>query len=237
MPSFSVPSPCPQPWASMTPTAAGRFCGSCQHEVVDFSAMSEAEVQMAFRQAVSRCGRFRAGQTMYSGTTSRAGRLWAGWLAAAAVTLSSCESPPTPTAIHLRSAPLMTVATAFTVRGRVVDQETGHPLAGAHITALCDSTLRATTDEAGRFALQLPAALRDSLLLVTATTPDTRPYLRQRRPAQPLMQVRLRGVPDIIGQYELESHELPPIVHFAPPPPLPRFSTQSGAPTSSPEAD
>ncbi|MDO7845204.1 carboxypeptidase-like regulatory domain-containing protein [Hymenobacter sp. M29] len=61
--TIHLPSPCPESWAAMTPTATGRHCASCQETVVDFTRMSEAEVVTFLRQypAVS-CGRFRNDQ-------------------------------------------------------------------------------------------------------------------------------------------------------------------------------
>lgn len=47
----------------MKPTEDGRFCGSCQKTVVDFTVMSDAEVtRFVTRQKGSACGRFRAEQ-------------------------------------------------------------------------------------------------------------------------------------------------------------------------------
>lgn len=52
--------PCHENWHNMTPNEQGRFCGSCQKTVVDFSAMSDKEL-LAYLANVSgytACGRF-----------------------------------------------------------------------------------------------------------------------------------------------------------------------------------
>lgn len=57
---LSIPTPCNENWDNMTPVEKGRFCGSCQKQVVDFSKMSDREVAMFFKKPStgSVCGRF-----------------------------------------------------------------------------------------------------------------------------------------------------------------------------------
>src|SRR5450631_392671 len=58
-----VPAPCHEDWAAMKPEEKGRFCGSCQKTVVDFSLMSDREV-LGYLAGVSGkvCGRFAEDQ-------------------------------------------------------------------------------------------------------------------------------------------------------------------------------
>lgn len=55
-----IPKPCHEDWNGMTPDGNGRFCGSCSKIVVDFTAMSDAEVQnyLLNRSQEKLCGRF-----------------------------------------------------------------------------------------------------------------------------------------------------------------------------------
>lgn len=57
---LSIPEPCHEKWNEMTPVDKGRFCGSCQKKVVDFTTMSDREVAMFFKRPStgSVCGRF-----------------------------------------------------------------------------------------------------------------------------------------------------------------------------------
>jgi hypothetical protein len=57
---LSVPIPCHEDWDAMTPVDKGKFCGSCQKQVVDFSNMSDREVAVFFKKPStgSVCGRF-----------------------------------------------------------------------------------------------------------------------------------------------------------------------------------
>ncbi|NVO84912.1 hypothetical protein [Hymenobacter terrestris] len=42
--TISVPQPCSENWAAMTPAAQGRHCAACAKTVVDFSCMTDAQV-------------------------------------------------------------------------------------------------------------------------------------------------------------------------------------------------
>lgn len=59
-----IEKPCSADWSNMTPEAKGRFCSLCGHTVVDFTRMTEKEIQEYFRCHSSRktCGRFRTSQ-------------------------------------------------------------------------------------------------------------------------------------------------------------------------------
>jgi TonB family protein len=54
---------CPEDWNSMSPCGQGRFCGSCQKTVLDFTQKSDAEIQaMLANREGEVCGRFYAHQ-------------------------------------------------------------------------------------------------------------------------------------------------------------------------------
>jgi hypothetical protein len=58
-----IPEPCHESWHSMTVKEQGRFCGSCQKLVVDFSAMSDKELLNYISNASQNlCGRFAPDQ-------------------------------------------------------------------------------------------------------------------------------------------------------------------------------
>jgi hypothetical protein len=60
---LSIPKPCQENWDAMTPREQGRFCGSCQKTVVDFSTMSDRQIAEFFKRPLSSvCGRFVADQ-------------------------------------------------------------------------------------------------------------------------------------------------------------------------------
>src|SRR4029079_1236463 len=61
---LQVPTPCHENWENMTATERGRFCASCQKQVIDFSNKSDREVAMFFKKPStgSVCGRFMEDQ-------------------------------------------------------------------------------------------------------------------------------------------------------------------------------
>src|SRR5258706_12935585 len=61
---LSIPTPCHANWDNMTPVEKGKFCGSCQKQVIDFSNMSDRQVAEFFKKpsAGSVCGRFMQDQ-------------------------------------------------------------------------------------------------------------------------------------------------------------------------------
>lgn len=147
----------------MTPTTDGRHCGSCQHEVVDFSRMSEAEVLAWLAQptAGTICGYFRAGQFAAPTPTPR----WRRWLVAAVTllglepVLTACQTTaPTSSTPTGATEQADTHADApqgqVTIRGRVLDDSTGTGIAGAELF-IGDTPYGAVTDEQGNFSFTM----------------------------------------------------------------------------------
>src|SRR5882724_4735523 len=61
---LNIADPCHENWDNMTPATRGKFCGSCQKQVIDFSNMSDREVAQFFKRPStgSVCGRFMQDQ-------------------------------------------------------------------------------------------------------------------------------------------------------------------------------
>lgn len=61
---ISIPEPCHENWGAMTPNEQGRFCGSCQKTVVDFTNFSTEDIQNYFTKHYGQkiCGRFKQQQ-------------------------------------------------------------------------------------------------------------------------------------------------------------------------------
>ena len=160
--TFSVPAPCPASWAHMTPTLNGRFCGSCQHEVVDFSRMTEAEVTAWLTRPTTGgvCGFFRAGQ--FTPAAARPPR-WRRWLLAVAAVLSlkpllmttdAAATPLTGGARPTEQADGPASRNTVTIRGRVLDDATGEGVAGAAIF-IGDTKYGTVTDAQGDFSFTM----------------------------------------------------------------------------------
>jgi hypothetical protein len=61
---LTITEPCHENWDGMTPVEKGKFCGSCQKQVVDFSNMNDRQVAEFFKKPStgSVCGRFMTDQ-------------------------------------------------------------------------------------------------------------------------------------------------------------------------------
>lgn len=58
--SVSIPEPCYERWSEMTPAEQGRFCHSCQHQVIDFTKMTDAQIVSYLSKQQGRvCGRMQ----------------------------------------------------------------------------------------------------------------------------------------------------------------------------------
>lgn len=57
---YSIPQPCEKSWNEMIPESLGRFCGSCEKSVVDFTAMSDFSIvnYLEAHKNEQVCGRF-----------------------------------------------------------------------------------------------------------------------------------------------------------------------------------
>lgn len=57
---YSIPELCEKSWDEMTPESNGRFCGSCQHPVIDFTRMSDFSIvtYLENHRTEKVCGRF-----------------------------------------------------------------------------------------------------------------------------------------------------------------------------------
>ena len=92
-----IPKPCHEDWAGMHPSGNGRHCMACQKTVVDFTAMSDAEILQYMREAGSQvCGRLTPGQMnrdlMPSPVQRNGGKGWP-WLIAGAL-MTADGAPP-----------------------------------------------------------------------------------------------------------------------------------------------
>ncbi len=62
--SFKIPEPCNEDWNTMSPSAKGRFCSSCEKTVIDFTGMSRLEIGAYLKEHISSgvCGHIKKSQ-------------------------------------------------------------------------------------------------------------------------------------------------------------------------------
>ena len=174
--TLSIPQPCSENWAAMTPTAQGRHCAACDKVVVDFTRMTDAEVVAWLqKQSGKICGRVRADQLARPVFAPDYSPLWRKWLAAVMVALglgklmvgnaqaqtavphltqyrASEISEDTASIVAASDENLTT--SRYILRGIVVDSISHQPLPGVTIL-LRGTNVGVYTGPDGRFELYL----------------------------------------------------------------------------------
>ncbi len=210
--TLSIPQPCHERWDEMTPSEKGRFCASCQKQVVDFSGLSDREViQLIEQSSGSICGQLHPSQMnrpmMLEPWAQRASARFSGFFAglmllSSADTASSQNAPnevETASVLHMDGATSADVSTGVqqdtlknTIHGRVIDAKTMAPIANADIWIKQDSRIQAKSDSQGAFTLIIP---RERLEKTSRLTVQVNGYLRY--------ELRVHGA-DIINGMSLD---------------------------------
>lgn len=183
---ITVPEPCHESWDAMTPSGCGRFCGSCQKVVVDFTTMTDGQILEVFKKAGSNtpCGHFLETQLNRPLVAPESQSTWR-WLAgrAAAIVLlvqsatlavAQQKKPAKVTGTPPKLHHLVTAKkTVHEICGRVVDDRTGQGVEGMTVT-IDGTTLQATSMAGGIFRIALPDSfyMQQMTLYVKRTAED-----------------------------------------------------------------
>jgi hypothetical protein len=103
--SLSIPEPCTENWAQMSPCEQGRFCNSCQKTVVDFTGYTDAQLVAFFSNPahVVTCGLYRTKQLNRPLLVHQPQSLIYRWILAvgfAAITLTAVSVQAQPNQLH-----------------------------------------------------------------------------------------------------------------------------------------
>jgi Carboxypeptidase regulatory-like domain/Secretion system C-terminal sorting domain len=168
---ITIPQPCHENWASMTPEAQGRFCAACQKCVVDMTAKAPVEIAEIYRQHGGNvCGRVRVSQLSrpapkaslqavaaqaIPATWSRL-RRFAFVLLLAFGFLQGAKAQSQPEPVHVKMGIVKMVETpARQISGTVFDAD-GEPAANATVRLerpYGGVVAQATTDRKGHYTL------------------------------------------------------------------------------------
>jgi hypothetical protein len=176
---IKVPKPCHENWQNMTPKEQGRFCGSCEKIVVDFSKMSDKEMLDYFAKATghSTCGRFandqlnRQIEPVANNRRLSPPYVW-NLLLATVLFFESCNDTTTGEVVCEKPAvqqgvvdePTMGVALAVVdttkpyppaeIKGKILCEGSDLPVAGAQVR-IAGSKQKVVTDSKGGFSLSV----------------------------------------------------------------------------------
>lgn len=169
--TLSIPEPCHEGWDNMTPSEKGRFCSSCQKEVVDFTGMTDDELFTFFAQKTqgSVCGRTHISQLdtpIAKPVVLKKKRFWY-WQYAASVlflfikpggTKAQVKPPVTvapPTTVRMGTVAYVNPVeqTNLLLKGTVVDEK-GDPITNASVV-IKGTPRGVATDKEGHYELRI----------------------------------------------------------------------------------
>ena len=170
-----IPEPCHENWQNMTSQEQGRFCGSCQKTVVDFSVMTDKEILDYFSKASEHiCGRFSNDQLNKELTVAEKKKrfslayVWNVILATLLITEANAQVKPKPKKpvkidvyeqrtmgiiAHMPDEPIESVI-PVTMKGTIVDAQSNLPVVGASIS-IKNASGGTSTDTSGNFRLKV----------------------------------------------------------------------------------
>ncbi|MEO5593099.1 MAG: carboxypeptidase-like regulatory domain-containing protein [Chitinophagaceae bacterium] len=186
-----IPEPCHENWDTMTGTEQGRFCMSCQKEVVDFSVMTDKEILHYISKASSNiCGRVQddqLGRSIHVPHERKQYPFKYFWSVLITSFLISNESSgqvmspkdtmiSLPAGLQINNEPIVFMGGMSTVRktnvpkwqisGRVVDENNNAvPYASVIVKRTKQGTM---TDSAGLFSLETKSKLDRIELLISS---------------------------------------------------------------------
>ncbi|OQP65066.1 T9SS type A sorting domain-containing protein [Niastella populi] len=173
---LNIAEPCHENWQNMTPQEQGRFCGSCQKTVVDFTMMSDQEVLNYFLKADHNvCGRMADDQLnrelKITETKKRFSWAYVWNILVATFLMTKADAqvkdkPEKPVEIISEDRPIMgkvaygpragvkKTVIPVEMKGLVLDERNNQPVMGASIRVK-DAGIGCMADTAGKFTLKV----------------------------------------------------------------------------------
>lgn len=160
---ISIPSPCHENWAAMTPAEKGRFCGVCQKKVHDFTNSSDTEIESILGSENNVCGRARNTQLNRELVVPKEKSI--AWMAASAAVVNvlfvgpeAVAQPPVPTIQQTQYSDnellgeIVIMRPVQTISGTVKDS-TGLAIHGVKISVK-DTQISTQTDIDGKYSVE-----------------------------------------------------------------------------------
>ena len=180
--SLYIPKPCHEDWNKMTPIQQGKFCASCNKQVVDFSLMSDNQIlNFLSNQSEKLCGRFDAEQLQRPLVETKIKKKKSWWLALTMPLLflfdrsnaqknipeqiDTAISPTVKRQPEIMGKLVYHPLKQITVSGKVVD-ENNEPL--AYVSVIQKGFVEGTTtDSLGNFSINI-SSYEDSITLAAS---------------------------------------------------------------------
>lgn len=177
----NIPLPCNESWSEMTPTEQGRFCQSCQHQVIDFTKMTDAQIVAYLSKQQGRvCGRMQNFQLNRNLHPAKVKPIswWQKTVAFVAFIISfgtikaqeTTSAEPIVETVFSDSIPPVQKTdsietTQITIRGRIVDKSDKEPIFGCRVKVLGNED-KALSDFDGKFEISVNREVNDTSQIV-----------------------------------------------------------------------
>jgi len=183
---IQIANPCKEQWELMQPHANGKFCGSCQKSVIDFTNFTDAELKRWFSENKGKnCGRLKPEQldrlisakdnyTLSRFKPSLIAASLLAFLSFPKLSDAKVIKPPFSQTERYHSSTAFEKKTEIladtlkTIKGRVIDKDDKQPLPS--VSVMVNQRLAfASTDEKGNFEIKLPSDFDDKNCTLTIT--------------------------------------------------------------------
>lgn len=210
---LAIHEPCHENWDAMTPQEKGRFCGSCQKEVIDFTGMNDQQLAQFFKKPStgSVCGRFMSDQLNHNLAVPQKRIPWLSYFFTLALPplLASCESNAQAKEKIMMGDTM--IVDSPTIKGKIMAQPVANISVTGFVTDEEDNalaniqvTFRETgatvyTDSLGKFSYQYPGTARKLNIIVSGMGYlATKKMISVRKNAAPERIELEQEVPDVI---------------------------------------
>ncbi len=181
---INIAEPCHENWEKMLDEEKGKFCLSCQKQVVDFSRMTNEEIINYFNvnEGKKTCGRIAKHQhnTPISNYQKVVTPFFNRYVASFFMALgfynpSTAQTKDVSVEQHMNGEiavkqPHISSDKKLVINGRVLDQKTKKGIKGATIT-VAGSDITTTTDKNGNYTVSIPARLQNENLVLSVYHP------------------------------------------------------------------
>ncbi|SMO82294.1 carboxypeptidase-like regulatory domain-containing protein [Solitalea koreensis] len=168
---INIPQPCSENWTEMSSSTSGRFCTSCQKEVIDFTLHVDNEIVASLNQLNGKiCGRFTNDQLDRTLLKNKSTSVNFTSFLSILGSIFLFHSPPTKAAIkpsqliqilpssndNLKKITPKVADSLKHIRGKVIDSDNYNNNISGVAVLIKGTNIETHTDENGEFTLVIP---------------------------------------------------------------------------------